>query len=164
MLTRTAELVSTLAGRLPGGGPDLKGSHSMAANLGYTQSAKVLLTAGVYYPIVLEWAKGAGSTWGIQLVWTPPKSSAQLIPSSALSTSSSSVTGNLSGSWWNGSSGLFYPSGNGLVDPANKVLYGPPNPGGGVNVVNAVSPVSGLITSNLFATGPNTFTPGSPRG
>ena len=144
------------------GAPDLKGSHSMAANLGYTQSAKVLLTAGVYYPIVLEWAKGAGSTWGIQLVWTPPKSSAQLIPSSALSTSSSSVTGNLSGSWWNGSSGLFYPSGNGLVDPANKVLYGPPNPGGGVNVVNAVSPVSGLITSNLFATGPNTFTPGQP--
>jgi PA14 domain/Putative phage tail protein len=142
------------------GSADLGNAHGMAGNLGYTQSAKILLTAGVYYPIVVEWAQSYGS-YGLQLVWTPPKSSAQLITPTNLSTSNTSVTGALNGSLWNGSAGLFFPAGNGTIDPTNKTLYGPPTNGGGVNVVNAITAVTGSVNSNAFAAG-NTFNYNAP--
>lgn len=132
------------------GNNDLTINIAMGANLSYATSAKVLLTAGVYYPIVLEWTHGAGANYGLQLIWTPPKSSPQLIPAANFSTSGVTVTGNLHISVWNGSSGLYYPAGNGLTDPGNTVLYGPPNNGGGQNMVTKVSAVSGSATANAW--------------
>src|ERR1041385_897745 len=89
------------------------------SSLAYNASAQIELTAGVYYPITLEWQHGSGTAHELQLIWTAPGGSIQLIPSANLSTSKTSVTGNLSGSWWNGTSGLWYPSGPGIIDFAN---------------------------------------------
>jgi Putative phage tail protein/PA14 domain len=128
-------------------------SRASTANLTYStgSSATVLLTKGVYYPVVVEWKNGA-SGYALQLMWTTPTfygsgGVTQLIPSANLSTSSTSITGNLSGSWWNGTTGLYYPSGTGLVDPANTTLYGPPTSGGGINVANTIAVVTGTQTS-----------------
>ena len=122
------------------GTDNLPTQRAAAGNLTYSSgsSATALLTAGVYYPIVIEWENGA-TPYAIQLIWTTPKFGGsggvtQLIPSGNLSTSHTSVTGNLAGTWWNGSSGLWFPSGTGLVDTANTTLYGPPQAGGGTNL------------------------------
>lgn len=88
-----------------------------ATTLQYTQSGKIALTAGVAYPITIEYQQGTG-TGGIQLLWTPPGGSVALIPTANLSTSSSSVTGTLFGAWWNGTVSLWYPTGNSVVDPS----------------------------------------------
>jgi hypothetical protein len=83
--------------------------------LTYTQSETVPLQAGVRYPIVLEWQNATGPG-GVQLLWTPPGGSVALIPSSVLTTSTSTMTNNLSGRWWNGTSSLWYPTGNHYID------------------------------------------------
>lgn len=94
---------------------------AQAANgtLAYTQSSKIMLTAGVYYPILLEWQQGGGN-YEIQLAWTPPNGSIQIIPGANLSTSKTSITGNLTGTWWNGTPGLYYPTGDSFVDPSGS--------------------------------------------
>jgi hypothetical protein len=144
------------------GTPNLGTLQSMSSNLTYSanQSAQILLTAGVYYPIVLEYAFGAGSSWGIQLLWTPPKSSTACIPVGNLSTVATSINSELTFTIWNGSTGLYYPSGNGLIDPANKILYGPPGNGGGTNVVNGVSSVVDNINAGSFQSGNSFSGPG----
>lgn len=95
-----------------------------AANstLGYTRSATIMLTKGVYYPITVEWQHGAGADCELQLIWTPPLGSAALIPNTNLTNAKGSVNGFLSGNWWNGTPGLWYPSGNGSIDFSNPSL------------------------------------------
>ena len=124
---------------------NLTAAQAGGANLTYTQSSTLALTKGVPYPVVLEWQNNVGGG-GLQLLWTPPGASTALIPTGNLSTSHSSVTGTLSGTWWNGTTGLWYPTGNAFIDPANKTLYGPPNSGGGSNVVSSVL----TSTANMY--------------
>lgn len=95
---------------------NLSGTDAASSTLGYTRSGTIALTAGAYYPIVIEWQHGAGSPYELQLIWTPPLGSAQLIPSANLSDAEGSVSGVLQANWWNGTSGLWYPSGNGVID------------------------------------------------
>lgn len=134
---------------------NLKNAQVANSSAAYTQSSKIQLTKGVPYPVVLEWQHGSAVAFECQLLWTPPGGSVQLIPSANLSTSQSSVTGNLAGTWWNGTTGLWFPSGSGLIDPANKTLYGPPNAGGGSNVVSSV--VTSSVSESSPAVG-NSFT------
>jgi hypothetical protein len=138
------------------GSDKLSTQRAMAGNVTYCSgsSAQILLTKGVDYPITIEWEHGAGS-YGIQLLWTPPNGSVELVPSTNLSTSATSVTGNLTGTWWNGSSGLWFPNGSGLIDPGNKTLFGPPTNSGGTNIVNGVTAVTTATTTGV--TSPNTF-------
>jgi hypothetical protein len=89
------------------------------STLGYNASGTISLTKGVSYPITVEWQHGGATNYELQLIWTPPGGSAQLVPAVNLSTSTASVTGNITGSWWNGTSGLWYPSGPGVIDFAN---------------------------------------------
>jgi hypothetical protein len=99
----------------------------------YNASAPINLTAGVPYAVTVEWQHGAGTNYEIQLLWTPPGGSVQVIPSANLSTSKTSITDNLAGSWWNGTSGLWYPSGPGVIDFAspNQVNKNQDNVGDG---------------------------------
>lgn len=111
-----------------------------ATTLTYTQNGQVMLTAGVAYPIVLEYQKGSGSG-GIQLLWRPPGGSTVAIPAGNLSTAVGSVTGNLAASWWNGTPGLWFPTGNASVDSTNPLLptFSPPeNAGTGISIVTAL--------------------------
>lgn len=129
---------------------------AMSANLTAKTAAQILLTAGVYYPIVIEWAQGVGN-YGLQLLWSPPKASSPvLVPAANLSTSNTTITGSLEISVWQGTAGLYYPTGQGLTDPANKLLYGPPTNGGGTNVVNGVTAVSATMASDP-GLAPNSF-------
>lgn len=148
---------------------ELATDRAAGANCTYSSggSAQILLTKGVYYPLVIE-HQNYTAPFALQLVWTPPKSSAQLIPATNLSNVSTSVTGVLNYSIWNGSAGLWYPSGNGLIDPANTTLYGPPTNGGGTpfatmltNVTNSVEsfsaensfPLPGWVTGQIYSNG-----------
>ena len=128
------------------GANDLTATGAMAASGSYRTSAQILLTAGVYYPIVIEWQQTSGQ-WGFQLMWTPPKGTAEIVPSGNLSTSNTSITSTLNLSVWNGTPGLFYPTGHGLTDPGNTLLYGPPTNGGGNNVIENLSTVSTSVES-----------------
>ena len=105
--------------------PNLSASQSANATAAYTQSGTIMLTKGVYYPIVLEWQKmatvGFPAQWECQLLWTPPSGSIAVIPSANLSTQLGSVTGNIIGTWWNGTSGQWFPAGPGVVDLASNV-------------------------------------------
>jgi PA14 domain len=87
---------------------DLQSNTSASTTLAYRVSATMSLTAGTFYPIVLEWQQRL-SQFEIQLAWTPPGGSIQLIPSANLSTSNSSVTGKLTADWWNGNSTKWFP-------------------------------------------------------
>ena len=139
-------------------GPDaITANYSIASNLTYNNDATILLIAGEYYPVVIEWQQSTKSTYGIQLIWTLPSGTKQLIPTANLSSSASSVTGSLSGTWWNGTPGLWYPAGQGYIDPGNTTIFGPPTNGGGAYVVNSVTTVSNLITSPA-SPGDNQFT------
>lgn len=89
--------------------------------LAYTQSSDITLTAGIPYPIVLEWHHGAGVNYELQLIWTPPTGALALIPAANLSNDSSTVNGNVDVAWWNGTSGLWYPGGNGTIDFGSAV-------------------------------------------
>ena len=44
-------------------------------SIAYSQSGTVSLTAGIYYPLVVEWQNGVGP-YDLQLLWTPPSSPA----------------------------------------------------------------------------------------
>ena len=87
----------------------------------YNASGTIDLQAGVFYPLTVEWQHGTGSPYQLQLLWTPPGGSVQVVPSANLSTSNTSVTGNLQGNWWNGTPGLYYPNGS-IIDFANTSL------------------------------------------
>jgi hypothetical protein len=117
---------------------------SLTANstTSYNNSGTTELTAGVFYPITLEWQHGSPTNYEIQLLWTPPGGSVQVIPSANLSTSKASVTGNITGTWWNGTAGLWYPSGPGIIDFANAN-----------NVNKNVSNVAGTLSDNLIKNG-----------
>jgi PA14 domain/Putative phage tail protein len=138
---------------------NLATQRAMSANLTYStgSSATIQLTKNVAYPIVVEWENGI-APWGLQLLWTPPKSSTEVIPLANLSTSTTANSSGLNLNIWVGSPGLWFPSGNGLVDPANKTLYGPPTNGGGSNIVSGVTTVTNLSTSP--ASGPAFTVPG----
>jgi hypothetical protein len=119
-------------------------ASSLTANgtAAYNNSGVIELTAGVFYPITLEWQHGAGATYQVQLLWTPPGGSVAVIPSANLSTSKASVTGNLTGAWWNGTAGLWFPSGPGIIDFTN-----PNSPN------KNISNVAGTISDNLLKNG-----------
>jgi len=84
-----------------------------------------MLTAGVYYPLTVEWQHGGGANYELQLMWTLPVSGGpavtQLIPNANTSTASNSVTSNINYAFWNGTSGQWYPTGPGVVDPSSSV-------------------------------------------
>lgn len=102
---------------------NVKGFDTALSALDYTQSGTLYLTAGVQYPITIEWAVGVGGPcvgYQLQLIWTPPASSTPvLIPATCLTDSGASVNGFLDGSWWNGTQDLYYPTGNATIDFAN---------------------------------------------
>ena len=127
-------------------------AQSASSTLAYTQSGKIMLTAGVYYPLLLEWQQGGGS-YEIQLAWTPPGGSIQLIPAANLSTSNTSVTSNLKGTWWNGTPGLYYPTGDSFVDPSGSgvVMRGniPPTLSGGFSYTATTSQMTITWNSNM---------------
>lgn len=104
---------------------DLGTIHGMASNLTYTQSRAMHLTAGTFYHLVLEYEEQTGG-YGIQLLWTPPGGTTEVIPAANLSQNSTSITGNIVGKWWNGTSSLWYPTGSAYIDfagiHANKNL------------------------------------------
>src|ERR1039458_144935 len=93
---------------------NLAGGQTANLSLAYKQSGTINLTKGVYYELVVEW-QNAGGSGLVQLAWTPPGGSSQLVPSGNLSISSTSITGNLSGAWWNGTALMWYPTGVGAV-------------------------------------------------
>jgi hypothetical protein len=99
---------------------DLSGSDVAHSSPAYTESGQIMLTAGVYYELTVEWAHGGGASYQMQLLWTPPLGSLAVIPSTSLSTSSTSVSGNLAGAWWNGTSTLYYPTGGAIADPSSS--------------------------------------------
>jgi len=94
---------------------NLSASGSANSTLAYTQSGQMMLTAGVYYPITVEWQHGSGTSYELQLAWTAPLGSIALIPTGNLSSSSTSQNGYLAGNAWNGTSLYFYPTGSGVV-------------------------------------------------
>lgn len=98
---------------------NLTGSDTANSSLGYTQSGTILLSAGVFYPITIEWAHGGGANYEFQLIWTPPLGSMELIPNTCITDTTGTITGALDGSWWNGTAKLYYPGGNGTIDFAN---------------------------------------------
>ncbi len=104
----------------------LSASQSANSTLAFTQSGTILLTAGVYYPLLLEWQHGSGANYECQLAWTPPLGSIQLIPITSLSDMEGSVTGILTGTWWNGTAGVWYPTGNSVIDFTNLSLPSTP--------------------------------------
>ncbi len=89
----------------------------------YTESGTIYLSAGLQYPITLEWAVGVGGAsvgYELQLIWTPPATSTPvLIPATCLTNDTTSITGVLDSSWWNGTLALYYPTGNATIDFAN---------------------------------------------
>jgi hypothetical protein len=93
------------------------------STLQYTRSTQQYLTAGIQYPIIIEWVVGVGGAsvgYQLQLIWTPPASNTPvLIPATVLTNDTASITGSLSGSWWNGTSALYYPNGESTIDFAN---------------------------------------------
>lgn len=114
-------------------------AHAGNNSLTYTESGQIMLTAGIAYPIVLEWENGI-TDYACQLIWTPPGGSIAVIPTGNLSTTVGSITGTLSGSWWNGTPGLWFPTGSASVDPTNPLLptFSPPeNAGTGISIVTA---------------------------
>jgi hypothetical protein len=94
---------------------NLSASGSANSSLAYTQSGTIMLTAGVYYPITVEWQHGGGANYQMQLAWTAPKGSIALIPTANLTSSSTSQNGYLAGNAWNGTLLMWYPTGAGTL-------------------------------------------------
>ena len=103
---------------------NLAGTDTAYATLpNFTQAQRIYLTAGIQYPITIEWQHGSGANYELDLLWTLPNSGVtELIPSTCLSNLSTSITGTLDGSFWNGTSILWYPTGNGIVDLSNPAI------------------------------------------
>src|ERR1035437_9291193 len=81
----------------------------------YTQSFKIMLTAGVYYDIEVDWQHGGSGGGGpptndyeLQLLWTPPLGSPEVIPAECLTHYSYQMSYNLWGQWANGTSDSWY--------------------------------------------------------
>ena len=105
---------------------NLTALQSANSSLAYTQSGTIMLTAGVYYPVVLEWQHGSGTSYECQLLWTPPSGSVAVIPPTNLSTSATSLTQTIHTTWWNGTSSLWYPTGHASVDLTNQSIPNTP--------------------------------------
>jgi hypothetical protein len=88
------------------------GNDTANSTLAYTRSNNITLTAGIFYALVLEWQNGL-ETPELQLLWTPPGESVQLINMTNVSDRNSGVvsvpTEHINSTWWNGTSGLWYP-------------------------------------------------------
>ena len=95
---------------------NLKTTQTANSSLAYTQSMGINLTAGVWYQMAIEWQYGAGSAYECQFIWTLPKGTPALVPSTSLSTSSTTITGSLAADVWNGTSLMWYPTGAGVVN------------------------------------------------
>jgi hypothetical protein len=100
---------------------DLAGTDTANSSAAYTQSGTIMLTAGVYYELTLEWQHAGGTNYEVQLLWTPPASSVAVIPSANLSNSNNSVSSSLAVVGYNGTAGLWYPGGVGIIDFASTV-------------------------------------------
>ena len=89
----------------------------------YTESGTIYLSAGIQYPITIEWAVGVGgASVGIelQLLWTLPATSVPvLIPATVLTDDPTTINGYIDVSWWNGTPDLYYPPGNAVIDFSN---------------------------------------------
>jgi hypothetical protein len=94
---------------------NLAGAHTANSSAAYISSGQIQLTAGIYYPIVIEWQHGSGANYELQLLWTPPTSSVALIPSANLSISEATTTSSLNVEFWNGTILCWYPTGAGVV-------------------------------------------------
>lgn len=132
-------------------------TDTASSSLAYTRSATLDMTAGVYYPVVVEWQHGTGISYEMQLIWTPPGGSIALIPAANLTTDEQSITGTLDAVWWNGTSGLWYPTGNGMIDfsnpaHANKTLDHIDD-GTSYSRVPAATVADGIITTTSLGSG-----------
>src|SRR5579863_9677996 len=95
---------------------DLTNTSNVAnSSLAYSDSGTTQLTANVFYPIVIEWQHGAGANYQIQLIWTLPNGTTQLVPLANMTTLTNSVNSELQYAWWNGTVLMWYPSGPGTV-------------------------------------------------
>lgn len=71
---------------------DLPNGHTAGADLTYSHSGTIALTAGTLYPIIVEWQNGNGSA-ALQLLWTPPgASSASLMQTGSAYQSADTLT------------------------------------------------------------------------
>src|SRR5208282_2648862 len=141
---------------------NVAGTDTAEVTLGYTQGGSIYLTAGVYYPITIEWAFGNSSGPELQLIWTLPQGQegggvTQLIPATALSDVQNSVSGRLDGSWWNGTPDLYFPSGNNSIDfsntqhPNKNLDNIPDGPTRSLLVPSGTGKVAASAASNLTA-------------
>lgn len=105
---------------------DLASNHTANTGTAYVNADIILLTAGVIYPIIIEWQNSTGSPYELQLLWTPFNEPTQVIFQDFLSDSYGPVTGTLSASWWNGTKSLWYPTGSATVDLTNQSLPNTP--------------------------------------
>ena len=99
---------------------DLTAQKTANSTMAYTDSSQISLTAGVWYPIVVEWQTGAGGgNYECQLLWTPPNGNIQQVTAPYLSSENGGVQATpdqkLNSQWWNGTAALWYPSGNGVA-------------------------------------------------
>ena len=85
----------------------------------YSQSVVIELTAGVPYPLILEWQHGADAEYAMQLAWTPPLGSPAVILWTNLFDTTLDVASALNAQWWNGTSGVWYPTGAAIIDLAS---------------------------------------------
>jgi hypothetical protein len=81
--------------------------------LGFTSAAKLSLTAGQFYPFIIEWQWGASGAYELQLAWVRPGSATiELIPDANLSDVSGSISQRINAAFWNGDSTWWYPKGD----------------------------------------------------
>lgn len=83
------------------------------SSLGYGKSAKIDLTAGQFYPFVIEWQHGGSGDYELQLIWTPPGGTMALVPDASLSDIAGAVSQRVNASFGNGTSTYWYPTGEG---------------------------------------------------
>lgn len=62
---------------------DITDTHGAPATSVYTKSGTITLQANTHYPVVVEWASPTTS-YGLQLLWTPPGGGIGLIPVTSL--------------------------------------------------------------------------------
>ena len=98
---------------------DLSNSQAGKSTTAYVNSGHILLTAGVYYPYVIEWQHAGGANYTCQFLWTPPLGTVQVVPALNLSSVSGSINNLETDAWWNGTNTLWYPAGNATSDPTN---------------------------------------------
>ena len=137
---------------------DLASNQTPNATAAYVNADYIMLTAGVIYPIIVEWQNSTGSPYELQVLWTPFNEPTQFIAQDFLSDSYGAVTGTLSCSWWNGTASLWYPTGSAVVDLTNQSV---PNTPLNSNGQLASQLKSNPISSTGAFTGPNPLTQSS---